>query len=201
MRLKVTKEFKPWPKMTTLLPIHCAFTIDDVVTCNICLEDNDGNIEVNGCIQGKAKRRLITSCGHIFHKSCLEQWAKFCNKGSLCGLISCPSCRGEVIMDHQTSKARKQLFDALAQCTCCSRHQRERPLSYAYDPDLDARTMSKAQEEAHNTLPDDTEYYEWCNANSWRRMEERMWCKCYCRQRMRAMVRRIPPPISYTTSN
>ena len=198
MRLKVNKEFKPWPKLTTLLPIHCAFTIDDVVTCNICLEDNDGNIEVDGLIQGKAKRRLITSCGHIFHKSCLEQWAKACNKGSLCGLISCPSCRGEVIVDHQTCEARKQLFAALAQCTCCSRHQRERPLSYAYDPDLDARTMSKAQEIALNTLS--TEEYEvWRDTNSWRRMEERAWCGCHCRRRMRSMVRRIPPPSPYTT--
>ena len=170
MRLKVTKDFKPWPKLTTLLPLHCAFTIDDVITCNICLEDNDGNIEVDGLIQGKAKRRLITACGHIFHKKCLEQWAKASNKGSLCGLISCPSCRGEVIMDHQSSKARKQLFDALAQCNCCSRHQRERPLSYAYDPDLDARTMSKAHEEALNTLS--TEEYEvWRNTNSRRRNE------------------------------
>ena len=192
MRLKVNKEFKPWPKLTTLLPIHCAFTIDDVVTCNICLEDNDG------LIQGKAKRRLITSCGHIFHKSCLEQWAKASNKGSLCGLISCPSCRGEVISDHQTSQARKQLFDALALCNCCSRHQRERPLSYAYDPDLDARTSSKAQEEALNTLSYE-EYEVWCDTNSWRRMEERAWCGCHCRRRMRSMVRRIPPPSPYTT--
>ena len=194
MRLKVNKEFKPWPKLTTLLPIHCAFTIDDVVTCNICLEDNDG------LIQRKAKRRLITSCGHIFHKSCFDQWAKASNKGSLCGLISCPSCRGEVISDHQTSKARKQLFDALAQCTCCSRHQRERPLSYTYDPDLDVRTSSKAQEEALNTLSYE-EYEVWCDTNSWRRMEERAWCGCHCRRRMRSMVRRIPPPIPYTTSS
>lgn len=200
MNLKVNSELKPWPKMTTLLSIHCALTIDDEVTCNICLEDNDGNIEVDGVIQGKAKRRLITSCGHIFHKKCLEQWAKTCNKGSLCELISCPSCRGEVIMNHQSSEARKQLFDALAQCTCCSRHQRDRPLSYAYDRDLDARTMSKAHEEALNTLPDE-EYEVWRDTNSWRRMEERIWCGCYCRRRMRSMVRRIPPPSPYTTSN
>lgn len=200
MSLKVNSELKPWPKMTTLLPPFCASMIDDVVTCNICLEDNDGAIEVDGVIQGKFKQRLITSCGHIFHKKCLEQWAKVCNKGSLCGLISCPSCRGEVIMDHQSSEARKQLFEALAQCTCCSRHQRDRPLSYAYDPDLDARTMSKAHEEALNTLPDE-EYEVWRDTNSWRRMEERGWCECYCRRRMRSMVRRIPPPILYTTSS
>lgn len=198
MRLKVNSELKPWPKLTTLLPPFCASMIDDVVTCNICLEDNDGAIEVDGVIQGKFKQRLITSCGHIFHKKCLEQWAKVCNKGSLCGLISCPSCRGEVIMDHQSSEARKQLFAALAQCNCCSRHQRERPLSYAYDPDLDARNRSKAQEEALNTLPDE-EYEVWRDTNSWRRMEERAWCGCHCRRRMRLMVRRIPPPSPYTT--
>ena len=185
---------KPLPKLTTLLPPFCGFMIDDIVTCNICLEDNDGAIEVDGCISGRGKRRLVTACGHIFHKKCLQQWTTASLKGSLCGIITCPCCRGEVYMDEQSTEAKKKLFAALAQCDCCPRHMRDKPIYYAYDPDLDARTMSKAQEEALNTLSAE-DYKDWCQANSWRRMDEREWCDCHCRTRMRAMVRRIPPPI------
>jgi len=198
MSLKVTMEtkLKPLPKLTTLLPPFCGFMIDDIVTCNICLEDNDGAIEVDGCISGKIKRRLITACGHIFHKKCLQQWTSASLKGSLCGLITCPYCRGPVYMDEQSTEAKKKLFAALACCECCIRHQREKPLSYEYDPDLDARTMSKAQESALNTLSAE-DYKYWCKVNSWRRMDECEWCDCNCRSRMRSMVRRIPPPIPH----
>jgi uncharacterized protein YbaR (Trm112 family) len=193
-------ELKPLPKLTTLLPPFCGFMIDEIVTCNICLEDNDGNIEVDGCISGRGKRRLITSCGHIFHKKCLQQWTRALNKGLLCGLITCPYCRGPVYMDEQSTEAKKKLFAALTQCDCCPRHQRDKPLSYAYDQELDDRTMSKAQEEALNTLSDD-DYKDWCQTNSWRRMDEREWCNCHCRTRMRTMVRRIPPPIPHDLFN
>jgi hypothetical protein len=192
-----TKEqLKPLPKLTTLLPPFCGFMIDDIVTCNICLEDNDGNIEVDGCISGRGKRRLITACGHIFHKKCLQPWTRTLNKGSLCGLITCPSCRGEVYMDEQSNETKKKLFAALAKCECCPRHIRDRPSSYEHDPDLDDRTMSKAQEEALHTLSTE-DYNAWCQTNSWRRMDEREWCDCHCRTRMRTMVRRIPPPSIY----
>jgi hypothetical protein len=186
---------KPVPKLTTLLPPFCGFMIDDMVTCNICLEDNDGNIEVDGCISGRGKRRLITSCGHIFHKKCLQQWTSASLKGSLCGLISCPCCRREVYMDEQSTETKKKLFDSLARCDCCIRHQIDKPTSYAYDPDLDDRIMSKAQEEALNTLSR-TDYIAWCNNNSWRRLLDLNGCNCHCRTRMRTMVRRIPPPAS-----
>jgi hypothetical protein len=204
MSLKVTVEskLKPLPKLTTLLPPFCGFMIDDIVTCNICLEDNDGAIEVDGCISGRGKRRLITMCGHIFHKSCLQQWTSACNKGSLCGLITCPCCRGPVYMDQQSTETKKKQFAALARCDCCPRHQRDKPLSYEYDPDLDARTMSKAQEIALHTLSDD-DYIEWCNTNLERRNLELFKCDCECRRGMRVMVRRIPPPKinSFSLSN
>jgi hypothetical protein len=191
---------KPLPKLTTLLPPFCGFMIDDIVTCNICLEDNDGNIEVDGCISGRGKRRLITSCGHIFHKKCLQQWTRALNKGLLCGLITCPCCRQPVYMDEQSNETKKKLFAALTQCDCCPRHQRDKPSSYAYDQELDDRTMSKAQEIALNTLSDD-DYLDWRHANSWRRMDERELCNCHCRTRMRTMVRRIPPPIPHDLFN
>jgi hypothetical protein len=187
---------KPLPKLTKLLPPFCGFMIDDVVTCNICLEDNDGAIEIDGCISGKGKRRLVTSCGHIFHKACLQQWTAASLKGSLCGLITCPCCRGPVYMDQQSSEAKEKLFAALARCNCCARHQTDKPLSYVYDPELDARTMSKAQEIALHTLSTD-DYLEWLQTNRERRDEDRYWCDCHCRTRMRSMVRRIPPPSSY----
>jgi hypothetical protein len=193
-------ELKPLPKLTTLLPPFCGFMIDDIATCNICLEDNDGNIEVDGCISGRGKRRLITACGHIFHKKCLQRWTSASLKGSLCGLITCPYCRGPVYMDEQSTETKKKLFAALAKCDCCPRHMRDRPVSYEHDQELDDRTMSKAQEEALNTLSDD-DYKDWCQTNSWRRMDEREWCDCHCRTRMRSMVRRIPPPIPHDLFN
>lgn len=182
------------PKLTTLMPPFCGFMIDDIMTCNICLEDNDGNIEVVGCISGRSKRRLITACGHIFHKTCLQQWTSTCLKGSLCGLISCPNCRGEVYMDNESTETKKKLFDELAKCDCCIRHQTDKPTSYAYDPELDARVMSKAQEIALNTLSYE-DYIVWRNNNSWRRSDDRQWCDCVCRNKMRDMIRLIPPPI------
>ena len=188
------EQLKPLPKLTTLLPPFCGFMIDDIVTCNICLEDNDGNIEVDGCISGRGKRRLITSCGHIFHKKCLQQWTTASLKGSLCGIITCPCCRGPVYMDEQSTEAKKKLFAALAQCECCPRHMSDRPVSYAYDQELDAMTMSKAQEIALNTLSTE-DYIEWRNADWLRRNKHLFQCDCHCRTRMRAMVRRIPPPI------
>ena len=184
------------PKLTTLLPPFCGFMIDDIVTCNICLEDNDGNIEVDGCISGRGKRRLITACGHIFHKKCLQQWTTASLKGSLCGLITCPCCRGEVYMDEESTETKKKLFDELTSCNCCIRHQRDKPTSYAYDAELDARVMSKAQEMALNTLSYE-DYIAWCKANSWRRIEERQYCDCHCRTKARAMIRHIPPPCTY----
>jgi hypothetical protein len=99
-------------------------------------------------------------------------------------------------MDEQSNEKKKKLFAALAKCECCPRHMRDRPASYEHDPELDARTMSKAQEEALHTLSTE-DYKAWSQTNSWRRMDEREWCDCHCRTRMRAMVRRIPPPSIY----
>ena len=198
MSLKVTMEhkLKPLPKLTTLLPPFCGFMPDDIVTCNICLEDNDGNIEIDGCISGRIKRKLITACGHIFHKKCLQQWTTASLKGSLCVLISCPCCRVPVYMDEESTEAKKKLFTALASCECCPRHQTDKPLTYEHDPELDARTMSKAQEIALHTLSVE-DYIEWRNADWLRRNDHLFQCDCHCRTRMRSMVRHIPPPSSY----
>jgi hypothetical protein len=187
---------KPLPKLTTLLPPFCGFMIDDIVTCNICLEDNDGNIEVDGCISGRGKRRLVTSCGHIFHKKCLQQWTSASRKGSLCGLITCPCCRGPVYMDEESTEKKRKRFATLIKCKCCPKHQTNRPSSYEHDPDLDARTMSVEQETALHTLSNE-DYIAWLHENRWRRFCDRNNCDCRCRQETRQMVRLIPPPSNY----
>lgn len=99
-------------------------------------------------------------------------------------------------MDEESAETTKKYFNELAKCACCPIHQRDRPLSYAHDPELDNRRMSKAQEEALNTLSTD-DYIEWCNADSERRNLDILQCDCQCRTGTRTMVRRIPPPSSY----
>jgi len=99
-------------------------------------------------------------------------------------------------MDEQSSEAKKKLFAALAQCNCCTRHQTDKPLTYEHDPELDARTMSKAQEIALHTLSAE-DYIEWRNADRLRKNKALFQCNCHCRIRMRSMVRHIPPPSPY----
>ncbi|KAG8387155.1 hypothetical protein BUALT_Bualt03G0223800 [Buddleja alternifolia] len=56
------------------------FTVDcPKQECSICLTEFNPKAEIN---------RL--SCGHIFHKSCLEKWLKFWN-------ATCPLCRNYVM--------------------------------------------------------------------------------------------------------
>ncbi|KAL2457581.1 putative E3 ubiquitin-protein ligase XERICO [Abeliophyllum distichum] len=50
--------------------------------CSVCLSEFKQNAEVN---------RL--SCGHVFHKSCLEKWLKYWN-------VTCPLCRNHM-MPHE----------------------------------------------------------------------------------------------------
>jgi hypothetical protein len=174
-------ELKPLAKIPKLLSMHTSLTVDDKVTCAICLEEYDE------CVSKFVKRRVETSCGHIFHRSCLNKWCYAHTGGWTYGVISCPTCRGEIYIDDGSDK---KVFAWLVGCNCCTRHQENRPSVYAYDEDVDNRVMSVSEEEALRTLTTN-DYIEWRRANNRRRQDDRNFCGCSCRHEMRAIIRRI----------
>jgi hypothetical protein len=177
-------QLKPLAKIPKLLPSHIPVTDDDTVTCAICLEESDE------CISRFVKKRVETSCGHHFHRSCLDKWCYAHTKGWTYGVIPCPACRGEIYIDDGSDK---KMFAWLVGCNCCTRHQENRPSVYAYDEDVDNRVMSAAEEEALRTLSAD-EYIDWRRANNRRRQDDRNFCDCSCRNEVRAIIRRIANP-------
>ena len=54
-------------------------------TCGICLDSNDA-IRINR----KKNYKIITPCGHIFHKQCLRKWLQTDYKKI------CPTCRTKI---------------------------------------------------------------------------------------------------------
>nr|XP_043630225.1 probable E3 ubiquitin-protein ligase XERICO [Erigeron canadensis] len=54
--------------------------------CSVCLVEFKPNSEIN---------RL--SCGHVFHKSCLEKWLKYWN-------VTCPLCRNDMMMTKEVEE-------------------------------------------------------------------------------------------------
>jgi hypothetical protein len=177
-------QLKPLAKIPKLLPVHNSLTNDDTVQCAICLEES------HEYISRFVKKRVETSCGHRFHRSCLDKWCYASTGGYSYGVISCPTCRGEIYIDDGSDK---KMFAWLVGCNCCTRHQENRPSVYAYDEDVDNRVMSAAEEEALRTLSAD-EYIDWRRANNRRRQDDRNFCDCSCRNEVRAIIRRIAKP-------
>lgn len=62
------------------------------ITCSICLETFDFSQE----------EISVTNCGHIFHRSCLEQWNRQCFSQRQSS--SCPQCRKGI---NQRSTVKK----------------------------------------------------------------------------------------------
>lgn len=54
--------------------------------CSVCLTQFEPESEINYCI----------SCGHVFHKVCLEKWLDYWN-------ITCPLCRSPLIPEDDAS--------------------------------------------------------------------------------------------------
>ncbi|XP_024980148.1 probable E3 ubiquitin-protein ligase XERICO [Cynara cardunculus var. scolymus] len=54
--------------------------------CSVCLIDFRPDAEIN---------RL--SCGHVFHKSCLEKWLNYWN-------VTCPLCRNHMMTPKETQE-------------------------------------------------------------------------------------------------
>ena len=57
----------------------------DKYTCGICLDSN-GKLIINR----KKNYKIITPCGHIFHKQCLKKWLQTDHKKT------CPICRTKI---------------------------------------------------------------------------------------------------------
>lgn len=53
--------------------------------CSVCLTQFEPESEIN-CL----------SCGHVFHKVCLEKWLKYWN-------VTCPLCRTSLLPEEETS--------------------------------------------------------------------------------------------------
>ncbi|XP_059282618.1 probable E3 ubiquitin-protein ligase XERICO [Lycium barbarum] len=51
--------------------------------CSVCLTDFEPDAEINHL-----------SCGHVFHKLCLEKWLKYWN-------VTCPLCRNYMMMSQE----------------------------------------------------------------------------------------------------
>ena len=181
---------QPLPK----LPKECTYCDDPEWTCAICLEDAGPTyiISYKGkeLFMGNTVTQLVTSCGHMFHRNCLENYTFIKTNGNGAGVIPCPYCRTDVFMDSENGK---QSFEWWNECDCCTRHMKNRPSSYAYNEDIDNFRNSKDQEEARACLYTE-EYSVWCKNNKIRRIRDRANCECPCRHKMRELVRRIPPP-------
>ena len=183
------------------LPKECDYCDDPEWTCSVCLDDagptyclNESNEVV--CLDN-TMRQVVTSCGHRFHLKCLEDYTTIKTYGDCVGVIPCPNCRNAVFVDKRDNKA---MFEWWISCDCCERHMTNRPTVYAYNEDLDNFRKSLREEEAESMLYDE-EFTLWCKMNAKRRAMDVGYCSCNCRQEARIAIRRIPPPIPYTTSN
>jgi hypothetical protein len=85
------------------------------VECSPC--DNDCPI----CFDLLSEDVVKTSCGHQFHRECLE---KVKNPENF-EFKPCPLCRNKV--STWTMQEARASFDAFKDCCCCERHQTYRP--------------------------------------------------------------------------
>lgn len=151
--------------------------------CVICLETN----------QESSCTRLITSCGHVFHKKCLldmlhaqsdhiktsvkyEDFKKLIQQDTLYDKddfsvsceVACPLCETAIYLDNG---AGAEEFAIWATCTCCKKHLKNRPPSYNFWEMPFARHEQILERIFRITYSDGSV------------------CPCFCRRRMRDLVR------------
>lgn len=188
---KHVNKSKPWPTV----PKECGYCdVERDWTCSICLEDDGPEYCLNEaggvvCIDS-TNLQVVTSCGHRFHMKCLESYTIVRTNGHTTGIVPCPNCRNEVFTDNGNNAA---MFEWWTSCICCTRHQTNRPTTYAYNADVDSARKTDEQEEASRTLSDE-EYTTWRFRNAQRRGRDWLNCACSCRQEARNAIRRIPLP-------
>lgn len=146
--------------------------------CSICLESNP------------MLPRVITPCGHVFHKACLFPLTKIKRNPKVQRVwdaplflalentencpppdvqlfnftceVPCPLCRAIFVLDNGTGAEE---FAKWSVCTCCTRHNVDRPPSYAFWEIPNSCVSQKLG------VPE---------------------CRCYCRHRLRQLVRLLP---------
>ena len=146
--------------------------------CSICLESNP------------MLPRVKTPCGHVFHKACLFPLTEIKRNPKVQRVwdaplflalentencpppdvplfnftceVPCPLCRSLFILDNGTGAEE---FAKWSACTCCARHNVDRPPSYAFweTPNPYVSQTSGVPE-----------------------------CRCYCRHRLRQLVLLLP---------
>jgi hypothetical protein len=138
-----------------------SYLAKDVSECTVC---DDWECPI--CFEKKKDVSLVkTPCGHVFCDDCTMQLKKV-------GPSSCPLCRASFFIDNEPVITDAQLFEKLAECRCCDRHQLRRPPTYAiWQPEV-------IDQEAW----DERSFAEF-NAN-----ERNRNCKCTCRQFMRRLT-------------
>jgi hypothetical protein len=138
-----------------------SYLAKDVSECTVC---DDWECPI--CFEKKKDVSLVkTPCGHVFCDDCTMQLKKV-------GPSSCPLCHASFFIDNEPVITDAQLFEKLAECRCCDRHQLRRPPTYAiWQPEV-------IDQEAW----DERSFAEF-NAN-----ERNRNCKCTCRQFMRRLT-------------
>jgi hypothetical protein len=138
-----------------------SYLAKDVSECTVC---DDWECPI--CFEKKKDVSLMkTPCGHVFCDDCKMQLKKV-------GPSSCPLCRASFFIDTEPVITDAQLFEKLAECRCCDRHQLGRPPTYAiWQPEV----------------IDQEAWYERRGAE-FNANERNRNCECTCRQFMRRLT-------------
>jgi len=138
-----------------------SYLAKDVSECMVC---DDWECPI--CFEKKKDVSIMrTPCGHVFCNDCTMQLKKD-------GTSSCPLCRTSFFIDNAPVISDAQLFEKLAECRCCDRHQLRRPPTYAiWQPDVIEQEAWYARRGRE------------FNAN-----ERNRNCNCTCRQFMRRLT-------------
>jgi hypothetical protein len=154
--------------------------------CIICLETK----KESNCI------RMITSCGHVFHKKCLsamlhaqpehiktvvkyDDFKKLIQQDTLYDKdnfstsceVACPECKTAIYLDNGVGIEEFAIWE---KCNCCVLHKKNRPPSYNFWEIPFAR-HEQIQERIYRITYSDGSV-----------------CSCFCRRRMRDLVRILP---------
>ena len=147
-------------------PRHSHSIIDSMEVCKPCKDD------CTICLEPLIlKQCVITSCKHIFHRSCIYQLEKT-DEFSLCPLCRNPMC----ILSQEEDKYH---FLQFQKCECCERHKRNRPMKLSSKAVVICQCSNPRADVLMELLRkyDNSIRITKCNCNC--RKQMRMYCKIY----------------------